>query len=223
METHRFARASHGELSLDLCYDCQAIWFDQYESSQLAPGAVIELFRSIHEHRDRVMRPLADRLACPHCSRTLKITFDLQRSNRITYHRCEQGHGRFTSFMQFLREKNFVRSLTGPEIAKLRERVAQVRCSGCGAPVDLSRDTACGYCRAPIAVLDADAVAKTVAELSAAEARRTTLDPERIAAAFLGTRPEKKPVSPWMKEVPVMRTDPAIVDLIADGLSALFD
>jgi DNA-directed RNA polymerase subunit RPC12/RpoP len=223
METRRFARASHGDLSLDLCFDCHAIWFDQYESAQLTPGAVIELFRLIHDHRDRPARPLGDRLACPHCSRALKLTFDMQRSNRITYHRCEQGHGRFSSFMQFLREKNFVRSLTGPEIVKLRERVAQVRCSGCGAPVDLSRDAACSYCRSPIAVLDADAVAKTVAELSSAEARRTTLDPERIAEAFLGRREAKKPASPWMKEIPVMGTSPVLVDLIADGLSALFD
>jgi DNA-directed RNA polymerase subunit RPC12/RpoP len=223
MDTRRFARMNLGELSLDLCFDCQVIWFDQYESTQLAPGAVIELFRLIHEQRDRMMRPLGERPACPRCSRALTLTHDLQRSNRITYYRCEQGHGRLSSFMQFLREKNFVRSLTGPEIAKLRERVVQVRCSGCGAPVDLSRDTVCGYCRSPIAVLDADAVTKAVAELSSAEARRTTLDPERIAAAFLGTRPAGKPASPWMKEVPAMGASVEIVDLIADGLSALFD
>jgi len=81
----------------------------------------------------------------------------------------------------------------------------------------------CGYCRSPIAVLDADAVTKAVAELSSAEARRTTLDPERIAAAFLGTRPAGKPASPWTKEVPAMGASVEIVDLIADGLSALFD
>jgi hypothetical protein len=223
MDTRRFSRTILGELSLDMCFDCQVIWFDQHESTQLAPRAMIDLFRLIHEQRDRPMRPMGERLACPHCSRALKLTFDMQRSNRITYHRCEQGHGRLSSFMQFLREKNFVRSLTGPEIARLRERVAQVRCSGCGAPIDLSRDAACSYCRSPVAVLDADAVAKTVAELSAAEAHGSTIDPERIAAAFLGTREAKRPASPWMKEVPVMGADPLIVDLIADGLSALFD
>jgi hypothetical protein len=31
---------------------CQAIWFDQYESAQLTPSAVIDLFRRIHDHRD---------------------------------------------------------------------------------------------------------------------------------------------------------------------------
>jgi hypothetical protein len=223
MDTRRFARSTYGELSLDLCFDCRAIWFDQFESAQLAPGAVIGLFRLINEQRDRPMHPLGDRLACPHCSSMLKLTNDLQRSNRIVYHRCVQGHGRLSSFMQFLREKNFVRSLTGPEIARLRERVSQVRCSGCGAPVDLSRDAACAYCRSPVAVLDADAVAKTIAELTAAEARRTTLDPDRIAEAFMGTRPAKKPASRWVQDVPAMQTDPLLVDLISDGLSALFD
>jgi hypothetical protein len=223
MDTRRFARSTFGELSLDLCFDCRVIWFDRFESAQLAPGAVIELFRLINEQRGRLVRPLGERLACPHCSRALKLTHDIQRSNRIVYYRCEQEHGRLSSFMQFLREKNFVRSLTAPEIARLRERVAQVRCSGCGAPVDLSRDAACAYCRSPVAVLDADAVAKAIAELSSAEAHRTTLDPDQIAEAFMGTRAQKRPASPWMREVPVMGAEPALVDLIADGLSALFD
>jgi hypothetical protein len=223
MQTRRFARSTFGELSLDLCCDCHVIWFDQFESAQLAPGAVIELFRLIHEQRDRIARPLADRLACPHCSRGLQFTNDIQRSNRIVYYRCEQGHGRLSSFMQFLREKNFVRSLTGPEIAGLRARVAQVRCSGCGAPVDLARDAACAYCRSPVAILDADAVARTIAELGAAEARRTTMDPDRIAEAFLGTRAAKKPPSPWLQQVPAAGADAQLVDLVADGLAALFD
>jgi DNA-directed RNA polymerase subunit RPC12/RpoP len=223
MDTRRFPRSTFGELSLDLCRDCHVIWFDQYESAQLAPGAVIDLFRLIHEQSDRPARPLGSRLACPRCSRALVLTHDFQRSNRIVYHRCEQGHGRLSSYMQFLREKNFVRSLTVPEIAKLRERVAQVRCSGCGAPVDLSRDAACAYCGSPIAVLDADAVAKTIAELSSAEARRTAPDPDRIAEAFLGTRVAKKPLSPWLADVGTIGAEPPLVDLIADGLAALFD
>jgi Zn-finger nucleic acid-binding protein len=40
-----FATRLHGELVLDMCWDCHAIWFDRHESAQLAPGAVLDLFR----------------------------------------------------------------------------------------------------------------------------------------------------------------------------------
>jgi hypothetical protein len=223
MQARRFTSVVHGELSLDLCFDCSAIWFDPYESAQLAPGAVIELFRLIHAHRDGQARPLADRLSCPHCLRTLTFTHDVQRTNRIVYYRCEQGHGRLSTFLQFLREKNFVRDLSVAELAHLRERVAQVRCSSCGAPVDLGRDAACSYCGAPVSVLDAEAVDKALAALSEAERRRTTLDPERIADALLGARQARKPHSPWLQDAPVRGEDTVIVDLVADGLAALFD
>ena len=49
-------RTTTGELILDICWDCHAIWFDQFESTSLAPKSVIELFRLIHEHRDKPAR-----------------------------------------------------------------------------------------------------------------------------------------------------------------------
>ena len=52
MSTHRFPRKTGGEVELDLCFPCQGIWFDEYESLQLAPSGVIDLFKLIHEHRD---------------------------------------------------------------------------------------------------------------------------------------------------------------------------
>ena len=52
MAKHRFARNLHGEVVLDLCFPCQGIWFDGFESAQLTPGGIIELFKLIHAHRD---------------------------------------------------------------------------------------------------------------------------------------------------------------------------
>src|SRR6185295_7108385 len=95
------------------------------------------------------------------------------------------GDGRFTTFLQFLREKNFVRDLSVGEVEQLRARVAQVRCSSCGAPVDLTRDAQCAYCHSPISILDADAVAKTIAELGAAERKRVDVDPQAIMDGLL--------------------------------------
>jgi len=60
-----------------------------------------------------------------------------------------------------------------------------VRCSSCGAPVNLGKDPACGYCRAPISILDADAVRKTIAELDAAERGRNLGDPQEIVDGLL--------------------------------------
>jgi hypothetical protein len=171
MRRETFAsRAVNGRgVDLDICYDCHGIWFDPFESAQLAPAAILQLFESIRK-QDTPARPLAVSCACPICHHALALTHDFERTNRLTYFRCEAGHGRFTTFMQFLREKNFVRTLSPAEVYKLRAVVAQVKCSSCGAPIDLAHDTECSYCHAAIAMLDADAVGKTVAELKAADA-----------------------------------------------------
>ena len=193
LERRSLERKPFGRVELDLCFACHAIWFDQFESAALTPGAVMELFRAIHAHREAPLQPIGDNLRCPSCRERLVLTHDIQRTNRIAYYRCPAGHGRFTTFFQFLREKNFVRSLTGGEIERLRAHVAQVRCSGCGASVDLARDSQCAYCRSPISILDADAVAKTLAELDAQEQRRKTIDPTAAIEGLLaGKRFERK-------------------------------
>ena len=118
------------------------------------------------------------------------LTHDVQRSTRISYYRCSMAHGRLTTFFQFLREKQFVRELKAAEIDQLRATVKQVRCSSCGAPVDLARNAACGYCRAPVSILDADAVRKTLSELDAQERGRKLRDPQEVVNALLeGRRP----------------------------------
>jgi hypothetical protein len=218
MERASFARKPHGRVELDVCYGCHAIWFDQYESAQLTPGSVIELFGRIHEHRDQPPRPLGGNPRCPHCRKALQVTQDIQRTNRITYSRCPEGHGRLTTFLQFLREKNFVRSLTPAEVQALRAHVAQVRCSGCGAPVDVARDAACGYCRSPLAILDADAVRKTLAELGAAEQKGRVVDPfAGMDALIAGQRIERDLARAQGRGY----TAPGTFDIVEEGLGLI--
>jgi hypothetical protein len=168
-------------LEIDLCRRCGAFWFDRQESMTLGPGAVLRLFVLIDDATKKLgaegRQPLPEHLACPHCHAPLVRTFDVQRATRFTYWRCPGEHGRLITFGEFLREKNFVRPLSGPELAELRKNVKQIVCSSCGAPVDLERASACGYCRAPVSVLDARQVEKIVAELKAVEERRRTVDP----------------------------------------------
>jgi hypothetical protein len=107
----------------------------------------------------------------------LRDTQDLQRNTRFSYVRCPQGHGRFLTFFQFLRAKNFVRTLTTKEVEDLRRHVRQVNCTNCGAPIDVGRDAACGFCRTPVSMLDPDQLAKAVSQLQAAEQGRQQIDP----------------------------------------------
>jgi hypothetical protein len=188
MQARVLERVLAGTEQIDLCHPCHAIWFDRAESMQLAPGAVIELFREVHQRRDGLRTPLAERLGCPRCRTTLVLTHDVAKTGRFSYYRCPQDHGRLTPFFEFLREKQFVRSLSNGELARVRAELKTVRCSGCGAPIDLERENRCGFCRSPIAILDADAVEKAVKMWSEADARRARPRPEDLAAALVDLR-----------------------------------
>ena len=36
-------------IAIDLCVECQAFWFDKYESLQLAPASTLRLLKTIGE------------------------------------------------------------------------------------------------------------------------------------------------------------------------------
>lgn len=221
MRLESFERKTEGRVDLDFCDACQAIWFDAFESSQLTPGAVMKVFEAIHQRRDAPPRSLADVCRCPACRRALVLTHDIQRTNRITYYRCAEGHGRLSTFYQFLREKNFIRSLTVGEIEKLKAVVKQVRCTSCGAPVNLERDAQCPFCRAPIAILDADAVTHALAELASEEQKRQAVDPHAAIDALLaGQRSARAGGAPrpwnFQPVSPAWNTD--LVDLVGEAV-----
>jgi len=131
-------------VALDLCHPCGAFWFDVNESLALTPGAVLRLFVVIGERRDD-RRPPSESPTCPRCRHRLARTFDMQRATRFAYWRCPAEHGRFITFGEFLREKNFVRPLSAAELADLRANVTMIHCSSCGAPIDLERTSTCDY------------------------------------------------------------------------------
>jgi hypothetical protein len=141
-------------LTLDVCDSCHAFWFDGHESLQLTPASTLQLFTMIGERSTAGRTPLADLLRCPRCSARLVPTQDRQRNTAFRYARCPAGHGRFTTFFDFLREKNFIKPLTGDELKALRDSVKIVNCSNCGAPVDLATGAACQHCRSPLSMLD---------------------------------------------------------------------
>lgn len=155
-------RKPHGEVVVDLCPACRGLWFDAYESLQLTPEATLALFREVAALGEAPANtPAPSR--CPRCRKSLAATSDLARSTRFAYWRCADGHGRFTPFVQFMREKDFVRPLTAAEIALVRDQIGSVRCQGCGAPVDLGRNASCSYCGAAVVALDPEALRRALA------------------------------------------------------------
>ncbi len=153
--------------NLDVCRACQLVWFDRAELMQLAPGGTVQLVSLFADHTKAgdARPPLTPGLACPRCRRPLADVHDMQRGTRFTYAKCPEDHGRLMTFYQFLRAKNFVRALGAAEIDELRRHVRQVNCVNCGAAVDVGADTACRFCRTPIAILDPDQLRKAVDEL----------------------------------------------------------
>ncbi len=165
MELHAFEGVYGPEIEVDLCFSCHLIWLDKRESLHLAPGGTMELFRVLHDHRDDARHALRRRLPCARCERRLSLHNDVGKAGRFHYFACPAGDGRLTPFSEFLKEKQFVRALTPLEKTRVRAELKNVQCSSCGAPVDLERGFDCGHCGAPLTVLDADAVKKTLQEL----------------------------------------------------------
>jgi uncharacterized protein YbaR (Trm112 family) len=172
MSAQEFERNYARLVTLDICHPCASLWFDGLESIALSPGAVLRLFVVMNDNQPARRNPLGDRLPCPRCRKWLVLTTDMQRSTRFRYWRCPAEHGRFITFFEFLREKNFIRPLSAAEVEDLKQHVRTINCSGCGAPIDLGAGAACPYCRSPLSMLDARQIETAVQDLKHQDAKR---------------------------------------------------
>ena len=158
-------------VSIDLCVQCQAFWFDKYESLQLAPASTLKLLKIIGEQTAPGPTQFSG-ARCPRCSSPLRLIQDMQRSTRFSYYRCSSEHGRFIRFFEFLREKDFIRPLSKQQLDELRLEVQIVNCSNCGAPIDLAAGSVCAHCKSPVSMLDMKQPQTLLAQLrEAAEPR----------------------------------------------------
>ncbi len=162
-------------VSIDVCDACQAFWFDRYESLQLSPGSTLKLFSRMRDEPASV-GPFSRTLRCPRCRAALALTHDQQRATRFEYWCCPGGHGHFITFVEFLKEKDFIRPLTPQQIDQLRSSVQTINCSNCGAPIDLAHASACGHCGSPLSMLDVQQMQRMADELADA-ARPRAVDP----------------------------------------------
>ena len=104
-------------------------------------------------------------------------THDRQRNTPFQYLRCPKDHGRLITFVEFLREKDFIRPLSAQQIDELRQSVQIVNCSNCGAPIDLATSSACGHCGSPLSMLDMKQAGALVAALREADRPDRPIDP----------------------------------------------
>jgi hypothetical protein len=159
-------------VTVDVCTGCQAFWFDQHKSLQLAPGSTLKLMKFIGEHSSTIKPTLSDVLQCPRCGGQLSLAHDLVRNMRFSYWGCALEHGRFIGFFDFLKEKNYIHALSPQEIQQLKHNVQSVNCCNCGASIDLQANSACPYCHSPISMLDMKQQQQMLAQLrEAAEPR----------------------------------------------------
>jgi hypothetical protein len=102
----------------------------------------------------------------------------MQRTTRFGYFRCPNDHGRFIRFFEFLREKNFIRPLSGEQIGELRKHIQIVHCSSCGAPIDLAASSSCSHCKSPVSMLDMKQPQELLKQL------REAAEPKSIGPTF---------------------------------------
>lgn len=190
MQSSVFSRHVNGQVEIDICWPCHLIWFDHLESAALSADSVIDLFRRIHAHRSDQRNLVSLGGPCPSCTQPLQQAWDVSRGGRFQYYRCPSSHGRAISFTQFLREKNFVRSLTPHEIKTLSATVKQVRCSSCGAGINIEQDQACTHCGSPVSVLDRQAVDKALAEFDQRRQKASSAAPSPATSQPMPRQPE---------------------------------
>ena len=207
---------------IDICHPCQSFWFDTHESVNLPPGSTLALFRIIGEHATRPRRTNADLCRCPRCKAHLRRTHDMQRATRFEYLSCPNGHGRLTTFFDFLREKDFIRPLTPQQIAELRQNVQTVNCANCGAPVDLSSGAACTHCGTPLSMLDMTQTERLVSQLQRADAREhQPIDPA-LPIELARARRETELAFSKLEGGDQWYRDVTSLDLVGAGLKAVF-
>jgi len=163
-------------LEIDLCSACRTIWFDHFEELHLTPGATLKVFGVISEPAGRPTSPFPTALHCPRCHARLLLTHDLQRSTPFQYWRCDSGHGRLITFVDFLREKDFVRPLSPQQLEELRQSIQTINCSHCGAAINLVKDSVCAHCGSAVSMLDLQQMVRTVGQLQAAASGRQPPD-----------------------------------------------
>ena len=207
-------------VTIDVCLPCQALWFDGHESLRLTPASTLHVFRIIGEQAAAAPRLLPQRSACPRCHAVLQLAQDMQRTTRFQYRRCPHKHGRFITFFDFLREKNFITPLTTAQIDDLRRHVISVNCSNCGAPIDLANTSVCRHCASPLSMLDLKQAEAIVTQLREADQATSAIDPTLPLNRERARRDVERAFASF-ERAPSWYADSSSLGTVGAGLAAL--
>jgi hypothetical protein len=219
MQEEEFIDRMSRPVVIDICHGCQAFWFDTRESVALTPGSTLALFKIIGDKTGTPGAAGTDKPRCPRCREALRETNDLQKTTRFRYLACPKGDGRFITFFDFLREKEFVKPMTQKQIQELRAQVQAVNCSNCGASVDVEQNAACRHCGSPLSMFDMKHAEKLVEQLRKADTVAKTVHPlfEKEFAEMRrnGTSPTRfQNDATWTKDI-------SVSGLVGAGLHAV--
>ncbi len=221
MKSQALAGQGGKTIEIDVCLSCQRFWFDGFESLQLSPGATLQLFRLVGDQApsgpsSRSLIPPK----CPRCQATLVRAHDLQRTTRFEYLRCPQGHGRLITFFNFLREKDFIRPLPPDQIEALRRNLQVVRCSNCGASIDLAKTSTCEHCGTSLSMIDMQQARALVHQLQQAEPADHEVDPA-LSLRLIQARREVEQAFASFERGSSWTDDVARADVVGAGISAI--
>ena len=167
----RLAFAGHygQQVNLDLCRDCDLIWFDDIETAQLSGGpALLELIGAMASSHDLPHEMLRDDARCPRCDGKLGIVHNQSRWGRSSQLQCLRRHGAYQSFAQFLEEKGLLRPMSRIDRAKLLRDRGRIECVNCGGEI-AKDDERCRYCRSIPSLLDVARLARALDPLETIE------------------------------------------------------
>ncbi|MBC7940389.1 MAG: hypothetical protein H7Z19_11595, partial [Chitinophagaceae bacterium] len=156
-------------VAIDLCAPCHLVWFDVVESARLSGPGLLELIGEMAQAQTLAHQPLRPDLPCPRCRAGVRTVHNRSRWGRSLQLECNQGHGAYQSFAEFLNEKGLLRPMSSADRARALQRDGALHCVNCGGAVGAT-DQACSWCRSVPALVD-------VARLARA------LDPEGATAA----------------------------------------
>jgi Zn-finger nucleic acid-binding protein len=159
------------QVTIDLCRPCHLLWFDQFESVNLAPYGVLQLARAVMSMQQVALTPTAAEAHCPQCRMPLREVVNRTRYGRQRQYHCPQRHGHMQPFSQALAERGLLRPVSLREWADAQKSEDGVLCAHCGADCSgipsraFSPDTdtpTCPYCRSALLAVDVQALLRSV-------------------------------------------------------------
>ena len=155
-------------LDLDLCRNCDLLWFDGTETAQLSGPALLDVIGAMAAARALPHAMLRADARCPRCDGALAIVHNESRWGRSSQLQCRRRHGAYQSFAQFLQEKGLLRPMSLIDRAKLLRDRGRLECVNCGGEIGKD-DELCPWCRSIPSLLDVARLAHALDPLDTIE------------------------------------------------------